>query len=118
MSVEKAKMEGSMQCNHLPRSQPSPLIPLVPPTAERSLLLKGILRPAPCLLLFLLSLLFSLESTGGVGIAEAVHVDGFDADAGTIIATMAGADALTGVFLAMAPFVESVVLATHGGEWI
>lgn len=52
-----------------------------------------------------------------MGIAEAVHVDGFDADAGTTIATMAGADALTGVFFAMAPFVEGVVLVTHGREW-
>lgn len=51
-----------------------------------------------------------------MGIAEAVHVDGFDAYARTTIATVAGADVVAGVFLAMAPFVESVVLATHGGE--
>lgn len=53
---------------------------------------------------------------GGVGIAEAVHMNGLDAHAGTAIATMAGADAVAGVFLAMAPFVEGVVLATHGGK--
>jgi hypothetical protein len=51
-----------------------------------------------------------------VGIAEAVHVDGFDADPGTTIATVAGTDAVAGVFLAVAPFVEGVVLATHGEE--
>lgn len=117
MRVEKGeRTEGCKQCSHLPRSQSPPLIPLVPPTTQRSLLLKRILRPAACLLLFLLSILFSLEAASGVGIAEAVHVDGFDADARTTIATVTGADAVAGVFLAMAPFVEGVVLATHGGE--
>lgn len=43
-------------------------------------------------------------------------MNGLDAHAGTAIATMAGADAVAGVFLAMAPFVEGVVLATHGGK--
>jgi hypothetical protein len=51
-----------------------------------------------------------------VRIAKAVHVDGFNADAGTTIATVTRADAVAGVFLAMAPFVEGVVLATHGGR--
>jgi hypothetical protein len=49
-------------------------------------------------------------------IAEAVHVNGFNTDAGTTIATVARADAVTGVFLTMAPFVEGIVLATHGGK--
>lgn len=52
-----------------------------------------------------------------MGVAEAVHVDSFNANAGTTIATVTRADAVAGVFLAMAPFVEGVVLATHCGEW-
>ena len=42
-------------------------------------------------------------------------MDGLDADAGTAVAAVAGADAVAGVFFAVAPFVEGVVLSAHGG---
>jgi hypothetical protein len=51
-----------------------------------------------------------------VAIAEAMHVDGFNADAWAAFATMTGAYALAGVFFALAPFVECEVLAAHCGE--
>ena len=51
-----------------------------------------------------------------MGIAEAVHVDGLDAHTRTAIATVSGAGAVAGVFFAMAPFVEGVILATHDGQ--
>ena len=105
----------SMRMHHLPRSQPPPLIPLKPPPPQRGLLLKGILRPPPHLLLLLLRLLLRLEPARGVRVAEAVHVDGLDANAGTAVAAVARADAVASVFFAVAPFVEGVVLAAHGG---
>lgn len=49
-------------------------------------------------------------------IAEAVHVDGFNANARAAVATVAGAYALPGAFFALAPFVECEVLAAHCGE--
>lgn len=99
--------------HHLPRSQPPPLIPLKPPPPERGLLFKGILRPPPLLLLLLLRLLLRLERARGVRVAEAVHVDGLNADAGTAVTALTRAGAVAGVFLAVAPFVEGVILAAH-----
>lgn len=48
-------------------------------------------------------------------VAEAVHVDGFHAHARAAVSSVAGADAVAGVFFAVAPFVEGEVLAAHGG---
>lgn len=41
-------------------------------------------------------------------------MDGLNADAGTAVAAVARTDAVAGVFFAVAPFVEGVVLAAHG----
>lgn len=51
-------------------------------------------------------------------VAEAVHVHCLDADSRAAVAPVAGADALAGVFFAVAPFVQGEVLATHGGGWV
>jgi hypothetical protein len=48
-----------------------------------------------------------------MAIAKAVHVNCFNAHAWTAVASVTGADALTGVFFALAPFVECKVLAAH-----
>lgn len=50
-----------------------------------------------------------------MGIAEAVHVHGLDADAGAAVASEAGADAVACVFFAVAPFVQGKELAAHSG---
>ena len=43
-------------------------------------------------------------------------MDGLDANTRAVVATVAGAYALPGVFFALAPFVECEVLAAHCGE--
>ena len=90
------------------------MVPLVPAAPQRSLLIQRILRPATDLFLVFLTLLFGLEAAGGVGVAEAVHVDGFHAHTGAAVAAVAGADAVACVLFAVAPFVEGEVLAAHG----
>lgn len=50
-----------------------------------------------------------------MGVAEAVHVHRFDADAGAGVASVAGADAVACVFFAVAPLVQGEVLAAHFG---
>lgn len=94
-------------------SQKAPLIPLEPAASSRSLLIQRILGSTPDFVLFFLDLLLGLEALGSVRVAEAMHVHGFDSDAGAAVATVRGADAVSSIFFALAPFVESEVLAAH-----
>lgn len=105
--------EKNNQSSPLTHTQKAPLIPLIPATSSRSLLVQRILRSASKLFLFLLDLLSRLKALGGVRVAEAMHVHGFDGDAWAAVATVGGADIVSCVFLAVAPFVESEVLAAH-----
>ena len=97
----------------LTRPQTSPLIPLVPAAPERILFAEGILRSAARFIVLLAGLLLRFEAMGGMRVAEAMHMHGLDADAGAVIPTVGGTDAVAGVFFALAPFVECEVLATH-----
>lgn len=56
-----------------------------------------------------------LEAARCVRVAEAVHVDCLDANSGTAVPSVAGADAVSSVFFAVAPFVQGEVLAAHLG---
>jgi len=97
----------------LTRPQTSPLIPLIPTAPERILFTKGILRSAARFIVLLAGLLFRFEASGGMRVAEAVHVHGLDADSRAVIPTVGGTDAVASIFFALAPFVECEVLATH-----
>jgi hypothetical protein len=97
----------------LTRSQTPPLIPLIPTAPERILFTKGILRSAAHLALLLAGLLLRLEAARGVRVAETVHVHGLHADTRAAVPAVGGADAVAGIFFALAPFVECKVLATH-----
>lgn len=48
-------------------------------------------------------------------VAKAVHAGGFNADAGTVVVYVGGADGIAGIFLATAPVIDGVVLLAHGG---
>ena len=48
-------------------------------------------------------------------VAEAIHPDGFDAEAGAVLARVAGTSGIAGTFFTLAPFVYGEGLMAHGG---
>lgn len=98
----------------LAQPQAAPLIPPIPAAMKRGLLIQAVLGPAPDLFLLLHTLLRRLEAARSMNFTKAVHVDGLNADPGTAVAVVCGADAVAGVFFALAPLVKREVLATHG----
>lgn len=46
-------------------------------------------------------------------VAEAVHVNGLDADTRATVSAVGGADIVAGIFFALAPFVECEILTAH-----
>jgi hypothetical protein len=74
------------------------------------------LRPTAPFVFLLATLLLGLEATRGVRVAEAVHVDGLDADASAAIATGTTANIVASICFTVAPFVDGKILTTHGGR--
>lgn len=68
-----------------------------------------------CFLLQLPHFLLRLPAFAGMPLAEAVHPDGFDAEAGAVLARVADAGGIAGAFFTMAPFVYGEGLMAHGG---
>lgn len=50
---------------------------------------------------------------GGVPVAKAVHAHSLGVDASTVVALLAGAEGIPGVFLTTTEVVESEVLVAH-----
>ena len=59
--------------------------------------------------------LLRFPALGGMPVAEAVHPDGFDAEAGAVLVRVAGTGGIAGAFFTLAPFVYGEGLMTHGG---
>lgn len=60
-------------------------------------------------------LVLRLPALGGMPVAEAVHVGGFDANAGTVVVYVGGAEGIASHLLTAAPVVDGIVLLAHGG---
>ena len=59
--------------------------------------------------------LLRLPAFGGMPVAEAIHPDGFDAEAGAVLARVAGTSGIAGTFFTLAPFVYGEGLMAHVG---
>ena len=57
-----------------------------------------------------------LESPGGVGMAEAVHVDRLDAHSTAVVKAKTGTGSISGILFTMTPGIQGVVLAAHGDD--
>jgi hypothetical protein len=61
-------------------------------------------------------LMLRLPGLGGMPMAEAVHVNGFDGDTGTFVFFVGSADKVAGIFFTPTPFIYGEVLLAHVGR--